>query len=261
MSLKPHSAEWYERLSTLQSGYYYPWKSRLPALNGEDVFLAMLRDLLTPEKDVLEVGCGHGEVALQFAASCRTLLAYDRAAAYIRLAQTAAEAQNVKNVTFVCADSKITANGQVRIPAEDHSFDVIYSRRGPLHWIDDARRVARPGAILFQLNPWPLPPPIWNQELPKPFQLMELDTPMEQIVRQQLAQNQLPMQQCWTFQLQEMFSTPEDFYTFIAWGHDPAEVPSLAEIAPALERIFQAHAVPEGLEVPFGRFLWQSIIR
>ena len=91
MLITPRSPEWYDRLATLQSGYYYPWKSRLPALNGEDVFLSMLHEIVTPEKDVLEVGCGHGEVALQVAASCRTLLAYDRVPAYIHLAQTAAE--------------------------------------------------------------------------------------------------------------------------------------------------------------------------
>ncbi|MEP6986211.1 MAG: SAM-dependent methyltransferase, partial [Chloroflexota bacterium] len=82
MSLKPHSTEWYDRLSTLQRGYYYPWKSKLPLINGEDVFLAQVKDMITPAKDVLEVGCGHGELALQLAASCQTLLAYDRVPAY-----------------------------------------------------------------------------------------------------------------------------------------------------------------------------------
>jgi len=261
MSIEPHSPEWYDRLSTLQRGYYYPWKSRLPALNGEDVFLAQLHEIVTPEKDVLEVACGHGEVALGVAASCKTLLAYDRVAAYIDLAKAAASEQNARNVTFVCADSSIAANGAARVPAADQSFDVIYSRRGPLHWINEARRIARPGATLFQLNPNPLPPPIWNQQLPKPFQITVLDTPMEQIVRRRLEQNQLAIRQCWTFQVQEIFATPEDFYTFITWGHDPAEVPPLAQLAPTLECIFREYAVPEGLEVPFGRFLWQAIIR
>lgn len=39
MSLRPHSAEWYDRLYTLQPGYYYPWRSRLAAGNGEDAYL------------------------------------------------------------------------------------------------------------------------------------------------------------------------------------------------------------------------------
>jgi 23S rRNA (guanine745-N1)-methyltransferase len=181
MSIEPHSSEWYDRLSTLQSGYYYPWKSRLPALNGEDVFLSLLQDVLTPAKQVLEVGCGHGELALQMAASCQSILAYDRVPAYIDLAQASARKQNVRNVTFICADSSISANGRAQVPAGEQAFDVIYSRRGPLHWINEARRVARPGAILIQLNPALPTPPGWNQYLPEPFQLAELDYTMEQV--------------------------------------------------------------------------------
>ncbi len=260
MSLKPHSPEWYDRLSTLQSGFYYPWNSKLPVLNGEDVFLSRLGDIVSPKKDVLEVGCGHGELALQIAASCQTILAYDRVPAYIELAQASAVQQKASNVTFVCADSSIATNRQARIPAGEQLFDVIYSRRGPLHWIDDARRIARPGAILLQLNPAPPPPPIWNKSLPKAFQLPEFAAPtMEQTVRERLAQNNLTIHSCWTFQVQETFPTPEDLYTFITWGHDPTDVPPLMQIAPTLNSIFQDYGTPDGLDVPFGRFLWQSV--
>src|SRR5260221_8121631 len=134
MSLKPHSAGWYDRLSTLQSGYYYPWNSNLPSLNGEDVFLSLLNGIISPTKHILEVGCGHGELALQLAASCQTIVAYDRVPAYIRLAQASADQQTISNVTFICADSSIAANGQAHIPPGQHVFDDIYSRRGPLHW-------------------------------------------------------------------------------------------------------------------------------
>ena len=262
MSLKPHSPAWYDRLSTLQRGYYYPWRSNLPRLNGEDVFLSLLNELVAPTKAALEVGCGHGELALHYAASCQTILAYDRVEAYIQLANASAQQQNIANVTFMCADSSIETNGQAHIPADDHAFDLIYSRRGPLHWIDDARRVARSGAILLQLNPFPLPPPLWNEQLPEQFRLLAFGPPtMEQTVRQRLAHNQLTIHSCWTFQVQETFPTPEEFYTFITWGHDPTSIPSLAQLAPTLSRIFQEYALPDGLDVPFGRFLWQSIIR
>jgi 23S rRNA (guanine745-N1)-methyltransferase len=262
MSLKPHSPEWYDRLATFQRGYYYPWRSTLPPLNGEDMFLSLLHEIVTPTKDVLEVGCGHGELALQIAASCRSLLAYDRMPAYVQIAQAAAAQQQLANLTFVCADSSIAINGQARIPAADQSMDVIYSRRGPLHWIDDARRVCRPNAILLQLNPAPTAPPIWNQHLPPPFQLPDFPPPtMEQTVKQRLTQNGLAIHSCWSFQVPELFATPADFYTFITWGHAPADVPPLTELAPTLDRIFRDYATPAGLEVPFGRFLWQTIIR
>ncbi|MBX3083035.1 MAG: methyltransferase domain-containing protein [Anaerolineae bacterium] len=262
MPLKPHSPEWYDRLATLQRGYYYPWRSLLPALNGEDVFLSFLSEIVSPAKRVLEVGCGHGELALQVASSCQSIVAYDRVPDYIQLAQVAAAQQQVHNVTFICADSSVALNGTARIPADDHSVDVIYSRRGPLHWIDEARRVARPNAVLFQLNPAPPTPPSWNHALPEQFQLSEFGpTTMEQTVRQRLGQNGLAIHSCWSFQVQEIFPTPEDLYTFITWGHDPAEVPPFTELAPSLEQIFHDHAASDGLEVPFGRFLWKAIMR
>jgi mannose-6-phosphate isomerase-like protein (cupin superfamily) len=39
---------------------------------------------------VLDVGCGHGEVALELAPLCRSILAYDRVQPYIQLAKDAA---------------------------------------------------------------------------------------------------------------------------------------------------------------------------
>jgi SAM-dependent methyltransferase len=262
MSIKPHSPEWYDRLAKLQAGYFYPWQSSLPLFNGEDVFLATLEKLLTPDKVVLEIGCGHGELALKMAGLCRQLIAYDRVPEYIHLAQTAAQQHNIPNVTFICADSSLALNnGQARIPADDQSIDVFYSRRGPLHWMEDARRVARPGAVLLQLNPNMTPPPVWNSQLPELLRLPGFNAPdMEKIVKERLAENAIRLHSCWTFQVQEIFATLEDFYTYLVWGHDPADVPPLAELAPILADIFKAHATPAGLEIPFGRFLWQAVI-
>src|SRR5437764_1364321 len=43
MGPQPHSAAWYDRLATLQTGYQYPWQSRLGAWNGEAAYLALER--------------------------------------------------------------------------------------------------------------------------------------------------------------------------------------------------------------------------
>ena len=91
MELRPHSKAWYERLATMQQGYHYPWRSILPAINGEDMYLEILRQGLAPDKDVLDVGCGHGEVALDIAPLCNSVLAYDRVAHYIELARNLAQ--------------------------------------------------------------------------------------------------------------------------------------------------------------------------
>jgi SAM-dependent methyltransferase len=261
MSLTPHSPAWYDRLATMQKGYYYPWKSHLPIFNGEDVFLTLLREHLAPDKSVLEVGCGHGELALQIAEHCQALVAYDRVPAYIDQAKAAAEEQYIRNVEFICADSLEAANGQVRLPVDDQTFDIIYSRRGPLHWIEDAHRVVRTGTILLQLNPSPPAPPEWNGHLPEQVRLPESLIPtMEQRVRQRLQQQHLHLHSCWTFEVHELFTTPEDLFMFITWGHDPGEVAKLAQLMAIVDMIFREYAIPTGIEIPFGRFLWKAVI-
>lgn len=65
MRLQPHSNEWYDRLATIQDGYYYPWAAQLAPWNGEDNYLELVHQHLRPELDVLDVACGHGEVALR----------------------------------------------------------------------------------------------------------------------------------------------------------------------------------------------------
>ena len=62
------------------AGYYYPWRSRLGAWNGEDAYLALVRAHLRPDADLLDVACGHGEVTLDLAPLCRSVLGYDRIA-------------------------------------------------------------------------------------------------------------------------------------------------------------------------------------
>ena len=100
MTIRPHSPEWYDRLATLQDGYYYPWKSQVAPSNGEEAYLNIVRRNLSPEKDVLDVACGHGEVALDFAPLCRSLLAYDRVDPYIQIAQKGSRKRNITNVTY-----------------------------------------------------------------------------------------------------------------------------------------------------------------
>ncbi len=262
MKLKPHSPEWYDRLAEMQPGYYYPWKSTLPPFNGEDVYLDLVRQHLTPESDVLDVACGHGEVAIQFAPACRSILAYDRIASYIRIAQESARQKGVQNVTFLCADSSAAANdGQPHIPAIPGSFDLVISRRGPLHWIEDARRVARPGAVLIQLNPLDLPPPSWNDQLPKPLQFPQLERHTGySSVEWRLEEVSLDFHSYWNFVVPEYFPDPEQFFIFRAWGEDPEDVPTFPEVQPDLERIFAHHAGPAGLPILRGRFLWKSVV-
>jgi len=184
MGPQPHTAAWYDRLATLQTGYHYPWKSRLGPWNGEAAYLALVREHLRPDADLLDVACGHGDVALEIAPHCRSILGYDRTAPWIALAQRAARERGVTNASFICHDSSLAANdGQARIPAPDASFDLLLCRRGPFHWVADARRVARPDAVLLMLIPNPTPATPWSAMLPAPLAWADADNPLWAIQR------------------------------------------------------------------------------
>lgn len=260
--LKAHSKAWYDRLAQLQSGYYYPWRSKVPPFNGEDIYLEIVQQHISTESDVLDIGCGHGEVALELAPHCRSFLAYDRVSSYIDMAQAAASEKGIHNLTFICADSSAEANGgQARIPANEDSFDLIISRRGPLHWIADARRVARNGALLIQLNPTSVETPPWNDELPGNLRLDCYPYgSMYEHVKERLAAAGLTFYSSWTFIRPEFFEDIEQLYKMISWGFAADEVPSLEEIHPTFLRIFDRYATPDGLAVPRGRFLWMSVV-
>jgi SAM-dependent methyltransferase len=261
MRLKPHSPAWYDRLAGRQAGYYYPWQSSLPPFNGEDVYLELVRQHLQPDLDVLEAACGHGEAALEFAPLCRSLLAYDRVPAYIQLAEQARQKAGIENVKFVCHDSSTEANGgQPRLPGEPNSVDLVISRRGPLHWILDARRVCRRGAALIQLNPLPVPPPAWNAALPEGLRFPEEAGQMIPAVEHTLTEAGLHFHSRWTFITPEWFPEPEQFYLFRVWGEAAEDVPSFPEVQEDLKRLFARHAEAEGLAVQRGRFLWKAVI-
>lgn len=264
MTLAPHSPAWYDRLATMQQGYWYPWRSTLGKWNGEDEYLMLVGEHLGPAVDLLDVGCGHGDVALQLAPHCRSVLAYDRVASWITRAQATAQAQGVTNLTYCCHDSSTDANGgQAKLPTTDQSMDLLISRRGPFHWIEDARRVARPGATLLMLVPDARPMPVWNDLVPAGLRWTDAPTdPLwaRKAIEERLAVAELRLHSWWSFDVPEYFATPGDFYTLLAFGYAPGEVPTFAEVEPGLGQIFKQFAGSEGLEVRHVRHLWKAIV-
>lgn len=263
MPLVPQSPDWYDRLTTLQKGYYYPWRSMLPAWHGEDVFRDLVGQHLQANLDVLEVACAQGTLTLEIALSVRSVVAYDRTADYIRLAQESAQAQGIDNVTFLVHDSSTEANGgQARLPGSDGSFDLLVCSKGPFHWIEDARRVSRPGATLLMLVPDFTPLTPWNALLPEALRWQAADDPnwARSAIEQRLATIQLNLHSWWNFDVPEIFPTPQELYVWCTWGDAPDEVPSYADVASDLERIFQQYGSPQGLEIRRHRHIWKAVI-
>ena len=264
MTLQPHSPDWYDRLATMQDGYYYPWKSQIASGNGEEAFLALLQNRISPEMDVLDVGCGHGEVARSLAPFCRQIVAYERVENYIQKAKKLAKEAGIGNVTYVHADSSKEANdGVAKIPADSKVFDLLISRRGPLHWLEDAKRVARPGATLIQLNPLETPIPIWADELPEPLRSacgIEYAYGMVNSVRFHLEQSGLELHSAWQYDVPEIFNDPRELYVRLSWGYLPTEVPAWDEVQPILHKIYEKYAWPQGLALRHTRLLWQAVV-
>lgn len=263
MRLQPHSIEWYDRLATMQEGYYYPWQSQLARWSGEDNYLDLVHQHLHPDLDVLDVACGHGEVALSIAPHCRSVLGYDRIASWIGRAQQTAQQQGLTNTTFVCHNSGRDANGgQARLPGEAGAFDLLICRRGPFHWVEDARRVARPGATLLMLVPDARPIPPWNEWLPEALRLSAPNDPhwARPAIEQRLAVGGLTLHSWWSFDVPELFPGPLQLYDLLTWGWTPDEVPAFAELQPLLERIFVEYGTPHGVTLRHRRHLWKAVV-
>jgi ubiquinone/menaquinone biosynthesis C-methylase UbiE len=109
--LPAQTAAWYDRLATLQQGYTYTWRSYLDPWHGEDVYPALVRRHLGPDMDVLDSACAQGDMALDIAPHCRSVVGYDRTADWIALAQQAASERGLTNAIFICHDSSAGANG------------------------------------------------------------------------------------------------------------------------------------------------------
>jgi len=264
--VRGHTMAWYERLATLQEGYYYPWESTIAEGDGESAYTTLVRQHLSDDVDVLETGCGHGLDAIAFAPLCRSLRAYDHVDRYIRLAKKTAAERHVDNVTFLSRNSSADRNsGQVTVPALTGSIDVVISRRGPTNWIEDVPRFCRPGAVLIQLNSLgSLLADVWNGDLPERLRRApsdpDPDIGMRTRIETRLSKVGLSIHSCWTYDVPEWLHTPRDLYRLLTFGNDPEEVPSWPEADPTLTEIFQRHAVPTGLELRHRRFLWKAVV-
>lgn len=263
MQIPKQTAAWYDRLTTLQAGYYYPWSSHLQPDHGEDRYVALVHHYLHPGATVLDIACGHGAQTLDFAPYCGTIIGYDRTADWISLAQEQARRAQQSNATFILHDSSPAANdGRPRLPVADTSCDLLVCSKGPFHWIDDARRAARPGASLIMLVPDATPPTSWMEALPSG---LRWSIPADRhwaraAIERRLDANGLALQCWWEFDILEYFAHPDDLYAWLTWGEPPTMVPTFTDIRPILEQIYATQGQPAGIAIRRRRYLWLATI-
>lgn len=109
--------------------------------------LAETRRHLTPEMEVLELGCGTGTTALHHAPHVKHIRAVDISAKMLEIARAKADAADVTNVTF-----ETTSVEDLRSAAETYDVVMVHSL---LHLLDDRaaalaeiHRVLKPGGLL-----------------------------------------------------------------------------------------------------------------
>lgn len=250
-----------EALATRQGGYFYPWRSTLGEGDGEAAYTALVEAHLAAGLTVLEAGCGHGPDIGRFAHGVGRYVAYDAIPSFIGKAEAEVRARGLRNVELVVADSSAGANdGAARAPVEAGSVDLAISRRGPTNWIADARRFARPGAILMQLNPLDGPAPAWNAELPEGLRIQPTGEDISSRIAEQLARGDLVLHSAWTFDVPEHLPTVRDLHAYLTFLLTPDDSLSLEATTPALQTVFDRHAGDQGLEVRQRRYLWKAVV-
>jgi SAM-dependent methyltransferase len=262
----PHSPEWYDRLSLIQDGYYYPWRSAVGARNGEDAYLEVLHEHLTSETVALDVGCGDGRLTVEVAGKCSRVVGYDRVRRYIDSAKQHATGARAFNCEFVVGNAKecVDEPNSGRIPASDDTFDLVFSRRGPLNYLSDVRRVTRDNAWIVHLNPAFSPPPDWARLLPNDLFISNL-RPAEfgilETVRDRLASAGLRIHSYWFFDVPERFVDPAQLCVFLLWNFLDEAPYTFDDLRKPIERVFQECSAEGAVELRHRRLLWTCHIR
>ena len=263
----PHSFEWYDRLSQIQDGYFYPWKSNIGRNNGEKAFHDLLFEHLSPDSVVLDVGCGHGELTMEVARQCRTIYGYDRAKTFVEKATKSASKVGLKNCYFVLGDSSSpdpADQSLVHIPIDGVRFDLVYSRRGPINFIQDAKRVAQNPGWIIQLLPAHANPPPWVNELPVEFRtyIQKGDEfGMLKTVSQRLTSVGLQFHSYWFFDVPEYLENTKQLFTYLSWNYLDKPPLDYDKMAPIFERIFAKYSEDGNIEIRHRRFLWTCHVK
>jgi ubiquinone/menaquinone biosynthesis C-methylase UbiE len=115
---------------------------------GYEATLERVQGLLTPDMNVLEIGCGTGTTALRLAPHTRRLLATDISPAMIAIARQKLADQPCPELSFAVADADEPLDGE-------GGFDAVLAFN-LLHLVDDlhgalqfAMRALRPGGLLI----------------------------------------------------------------------------------------------------------------
>ncbi len=262
----PDMDSWLRDSRIATRGFAHRWQSSVAAGNGEDAFIELLDQHLRPDDDVLDLGCGHGELTLSLAARCRSIVGIERNPDYLVLAEELAAEQNMANVRFyqvnlagIGDEDRVFAG----IPLEDDSIDLFVNRRGPLlqRYLDEALRVARKGAAIVGLHPaGNAPAPIWRDQLPEPYRGVFQALPFDEVagwVIDPLHTAGVSDYSLWWIDVPEFMRSPYELYMRLG-GAAATDTPEYQNVEQQFAAIFQKYSRSRGIILRHRRLLWQA---
>lgn len=241
------------------AGFNHDYDGYVEDGDGEDLFLDLIDQVLTPDADLLDVGCGHGDLTLELAARARSAAGVDRTQVLIDLARELATERGADNVRFehaeLVAPHEDHPGGPLPLP--DSSVDLVIDSRGPSieRFVDDLRRIGRPGTTVIGVHPAGGPPaPAWADELPTFRHRFDPIDPrvIESWVVNPALTRGLDAFRLWWVDVPEHLPNAQALYDKLKFDH----APPFDTVADELGGVFNRHANDRGIALRHQRLVF-----
>jgi ubiquinone/menaquinone biosynthesis C-methylase UbiE len=137
--------EWWNNIARKLNGYQGNYQVSYEGLTGESEFKQIVLEKVRKFPNVLDIGCVDGAFAKEIAPYASKVTAVDLSPVMIAAAKNSYQEDHVE---FIVANAK-------ELPFQDHTFDLILSRRGPVsepEFMEEAIRVTKSGGQILEIT-------------------------------------------------------------------------------------------------------------